>query len=256
MELCTNRPLAGRIALVTGGGTGIGLAIATELGDLGARIVIGARNIERLRSAAELLMNRGVEASCVQMNIRNDDEVRKTFEQLRKDRLCPDILINNAGGQYSAPALDISSNGFRSVVDLNLNGTWHMCRAFGAMRQSQGLSDASIINIVLSISGGLPGYAHAAAARSGVISLTQTLALEWAKFGVTVNAVAPGIIATDAIQQYDPQSIEHSVRALPIPRFGEPSEVAAAVAFLASPSARYITGTTLFVDGGRHLGRS
>ncbi|MSO93843.1 MAG: SDR family oxidoreductase [Rhodospirillales bacterium] len=245
---------AGRTALVTGGGTGIGFAIAEALGALGAAVIIAARTAERLTAASTRLIDRGIDCAWHQVNIRDEKEVVALFDKLAAGNRLPDILVNNAGGQFQAPALDISPNGFRAVVDLNLTGTWHMSQAF-AKRRIAGPGGGRIVNIVLSIEGGSPGYAHAAAARAGVINLTKTLALEWAPYGITVNAVAPGTIRTSGLDQYDPATIEAGIQALPIKRMGEPQEVAHAVAFLASPAGEYVTGTTLFVDGGNHLAR-
>lgn len=243
---------AGRIALVSGGGTGIGFAIAQQLGELGARVVLASRNAERLAAAAERLQEKDIVVDVEQVDIRDEHQVARTFEKLSERGHIPDILVNNAGGQFEATALRITANGFRAVVDLNLAGTWHMSRAFAAHRIAVG-GGGRIINIVLSIAGGLPGYAHAAAARAGVISLTETLAIEWAPHNINVTAIAPGIIRTAALATYDPAHIEAGVNALPIRRMGEPEEVAQAVAYLACASGNYITGTVLVVDGGKHL---
>ena len=245
---------AGRTALITGGGTGIGFAIAQELGALGAAVVIAARNAERLAAASARLADEGIDSACHQVDIRNERQVATLFDALVAGGRLPDILVNNAGGQFEAPALRISPNGFRAVVDLNLTGTWHMSQAF-ALRRIAGAGGGRIINIVLSIEGGSPGYAHAAAARAGVINLTKTLAIEWAPHGINVNAVAPGTIRTSGLEQYDLAAIEARIEGLPISRMGEPTEVARAVAFLASPAGDYVTGTVLFVDGGKHLAR-
>jgi NAD(P)-dependent dehydrogenase (short-subunit alcohol dehydrogenase family) len=245
---------AGRTALITGGGTGIGFAIAQELGALGAAVVIAARNADRLAEASAQLCDNGIDSAWHQVNIRDEKQVAALFDALAARGCLPDILVNNAGGQFEAPALDISPNGFRAVVDLNLAGTWHMSQAF-ALRRIAGAGGGKIINIVLSIENGSPGYAHAAAARAGVINLTKTLAIEWAPHGLTVNAVAPGTIRTSALGQYEPAAIEAGVEGLPICRMGEPSEVARAVAFLASNAGDYVTGTVLFVDGGKQLAR-
>ena len=246
--------LQGKTVLVTGGGTGIGLAIAQELGALGAAVVLAARDAGRLGAASTKLSETGIDSTWHQVDIRNEQQVATLFDALEAGGRLPDILINNAGGQFAAPALRISPNGFRAVVDLNLTGTWHMSHAFASRRIAAGGS-GKIVNIVLSIEGGSPGYAHAAAARAGVVNLTKTLAIEWAPYGLTVNAVAPGTIRTSALAQYDAAQIEAGVAALPIRRMGEPAEVARAVAFLASPAGDYLTGTVLFVDGGKHLAR-
>jgi peroxisomal trans-2-enoyl-CoA reductase len=247
--------LVGHTALVTGGATGIGFAIAEQLGMLGASVVIASRNAERLAAASISLTNAGVEAKWQSVDIRNETQVAALFDILADRGRLPDILVNSAGGQFAAPALRISPNGFRAVIDLNLAGTWHMSSAFAARRIAQG-GGGRVINIVLSIAGGSPGYAHAGAARAGVINLTKTLAIEWAPHGLTVNAVAPGTIRTSGLAQYDPDAITAAIDALPIKRMGEPAEVAQAVAFLASPAGDYITGTVLFVDGGKQLARS
>jgi len=244
----------GRTALITGGGTGIGLAIARELGRLGASVVIAARRRDILDGAASELCEAGIDATALTLNIRDELAVEALFEELAARELTVEILVNNAGGQFTAAALDISANGFRAVVDLNLNGTWHMCQAFARRLVARG-SGGRIINIVLSIDGGASGYAHAAAARAGVINLTKTLAVEWAPHGILVNGVAPGTIRTSALDQYDRSTLDAAVAALPVKRMGEAIEVARAVAFLASPGGDYITGTTIFVDGGKHLAR-
>lgn len=243
---------AGRTALVTGGGTGIGFAIAEALGALGTSLIIAARTEERLAAASARLKDNGIDCIWHPVNIRDEKQVEALFETLAGEKRLPDILVNNAGGQFEAPALKISPNGFRAVVDLNLTGTWLMSHAF-AKRRIEGPGGGRIVNIVLSIDGGSPGYAHAAAARAGVINLTKTLASEWARYGLTVNAVAPGTIRTSGLDQYDAAKIQAGVDTLPIKRMGEVEEVAHAVAFLVSPAGDYVTGTTLYVDGGKHL---
>jgi NAD(P)-dependent dehydrogenase (short-subunit alcohol dehydrogenase family) len=243
-----------RRVLVTGGATGIGFAIAKLFGSLGAEVLIASRTESSLQKAAAELVDAGSSTSWYQLNIRNDGEVKNFFSRLHADEKLPDIVVNNAGGQFSANALDISANGFRAVIDLNLNGTWHVSREF-ARSMIEARKPGRIINIVLSIENGSPGYAHAAAARAGVINLTKTLAIEFAPYGFTVNAVAPGIIQTDGLAQYDGDLLAESVSFLPIKRMGKPIEVAQLVAFLASPAGDYITGQTLFLDGGKQLFR-
>ena len=253
-ELFVQGLFQGKRVLVTGGATGIGFAIAKLLGSLGAEIQIGSRTEAALRSAAAELVDAGISASWHQLNIRNDVEVKDLFSRLQAGGYLPDIVVNNAGGQFWANALDISANGFRSVIDLNLNGTWHVSRDYAKCMIEAG-RPGRIINIVLSVENGSPGYAHAAAARAGVINLTKTLAIEFAPFGFTVNAVAPGIIHTDGLAQYDADVLAESVSSQPLKRMGKPIEVAQLVAFLASPAGDYITGQTLFLDGGKQLFR-
>jgi NAD(P)-dependent dehydrogenase (short-subunit alcohol dehydrogenase family) len=243
---------AGRHLLVTGGGTGIGFAIAREFALLGARVTIAARTESKLQSAADELVAQRADAAWYKVNIRDEAQVEKLFDDVTRDRGLPDFLVNNAGGQFAAAALDISANGFRAVTDLNLQGTWQMCRAF-ARRATAANCGGRIVNIVFSDIEGAPRFAHAAAARAGVVNLTKTLAMEWARRGILVNAVGPGTIDTEAIQQYAAEDSGRDVAGLPVPRLGTPREVALAVAYLCSPAGDYITGTVLVVDGGAAL---
>ncbi len=243
---------AGKTALITGGGSGIGLAIARTLGSLGARVIIAARDTDRLASAAEAMQREGIEVLLASVNIRDSGSVSQLFDSLREDRIGVDILVNNAGGQFAAPALDISANGFRAVVELNLQGTFQMSQAFA--RQCIDRSrPGSIVNIVLCQDNGLPGMAHAAAARAGVVNLTKTLAWEWANQQIRVNAIAPGTINTSGLDNYDSASLQAGIDKLLIRRMGSPEEVGQAAAFLVSPAADFITGICLAQDGGEHL---
>jgi NAD(P)-dependent dehydrogenase (short-subunit alcohol dehydrogenase family) len=241
-----------RLAIVTGGGTGIGFAIAQLLGQLGAKVVLASRTEESLQRAAAALDEQGIEAIVHPLNIREEAEVEAVFDKIASEHGLPDMLVNNAGGQFAAPALDISPNGWRAVVDLNLNGTWYMSRAFGR-RLVEAKRPGSIVNIVLALESGVPGMAHAGAARAGVVNLTKTLAYEWGPHGVTVNAIAPGTIDTEALSQYDQTSLDEGVSRLPVARVGTPFEVAELVAYLCSPAGSYITGALLPLDGGEHL---
>jgi len=243
---------AGKTVLVTGGGSGIGLAIARNFGTLGARVVIAARDQERLIEAGQSLREAGVDAIELAVNIRDNDSVAALIKRLEQQGVGIDVLVNNAGGQFAAPALELSANGFRSVVDLNLTGTFLMCQAFARHCIARKLPGC-IINIVLCQANGLPGMAHAGAAREGVVNLTRTLAWEWANLGIRVNAVAPGTIKTEALGQYDPVALQEGIDKLLIKRMGSPDEVAQLVAYLASPAAGFITGNCLALDGGEHL---
>jgi NAD(P)-dependent dehydrogenase (short-subunit alcohol dehydrogenase family) len=241
-----------QLALVSGGGTGIGLATARLLGRLGAKVILAARTEDRLVQAAEALQGEGVEASAIPLNIRDDAQVERVFERVVEEHGLPDVLVNNAGGQFVAPSLEISANGFRAVVDLNLNGTWYMSRAYGSRLIAAGRA-GRIVNIVLCQESGMPGMAHAGAARAGVANLTKTLAYEWGPHGITVNAIAPGTIDTEALAQYGVEAMEKYVSVLPIARMGTPHEVAELVAYLCSPACSYITGALVPLDGGEHL---
>lgn len=241
-----------KTVLVTGGGSGIGLAIARCFGQLGARVLIAARDETRLQNAAESLRKEGISTETHQVNIREQTSVDELFHHFNTRNHHIDVLINNAGGQFTAAALDISANGFRSVVDLNLQGTFQMSQAYARHCQKTGKS-GNIVNIVLCLEQGIPGMAHAAAARAGVVNLTRTLAWEWADLNIRVNAVAPGTIATDGLDNYDQDNLQQGINQLLIKRMGNPEEVAQSVAFLASPAASYITGVCLAQDGGEHL---
>jgi citronellol/citronellal dehydrogenase len=239
--------LAGRTALVTGGGTGLGRAIALGLSAAGAHVVIAARRIEILRDAAtDISSITGNEVSVDVVNIRD----RASVEALA-DRQRVDILVNNAGGQFPQKARDFSENGWKSVIDLNLNGTWAMTQVFGS-RMLDSPTGGSIVQIVAIVGRGIPGIAHSAAARAGVVELTRTLAYEWGP-RVRVNCVAPGAFRTagwDAA--YDP-TVSNDMSGVPLPYPGRPEDVANAVVFLASSAAAYTTGACLFVDGGHEL---
>ncbi len=243
----------GRHAVVTGGGTGIGLAIAHELGRLGARVTLAARDETRLARAADELRQDGIDAAWYGLNIRDGDAVKAFWTRVRDERGLPDFLVNNAGGQFGAKAIDISPNGFRAVMDLNVQGTWQMCHAFASDLIEAG-KPGRIVNIVFAHTQAMPYFVHAAAARAAVVNMTQTLALEWGEHGILVNAVGPGPVKTEAVEQYtDAMSGDRVIAKMPVPRWGEPHETAYAVAFLLSPAGDWITGILLPVDGGGQL---
>ena len=238
--------LAGRTALVTGGGSGLGLAIAEGLSMAGADVVIAARRRERLEAAADQLRARtGGSVRVDVVDIRN----RETVEALA-GRHQVDILINNAGGQFPQKARDYSPNGWASVIELNLTGTWAMTQAFG--NQMLSANGGTIVQIVAIVGRGIPGIAHSAAARAGVVELTRTLAFEWGP-SVRVNAVAPGAFRTEGWESTYDEEVGNDISGVPLPYPGRPSDIANAAVFLASPASSYITGVCLPVDGGHLL---
>jgi len=242
----------GKTAIITGGGTGIGFSIARVLGNLGAHVILTSRTEETLQQAAASLRSEKINTDYFPANIRNDNEVQALFEKVTSRWGTCDFLINNAGGQFAAPALDISANGFRAVVDLNLQGTWQMSAAFAHMLTKQE-TPGKIVNIILCLKSGIPGMVHAGAARAGVVNMTKTLAYEWGPYGILVNAIAPGTIQTSGLSQYDEAELLKNINRLPIQRMGTAHEVAEAVAYILSPAGNYINGTTLEIDGGEHL---
>lgn len=241
--------LAGRLALVTGGGSGLGFAIAAGLARAGARVVIAARKRERLESAArELHAETGGEVEARPLNVRDRAAVEAFAAGLLAERGPLDVLVNNAGGQFPQKARDITRKGWDAVVDLNLNGTWNMTQVFGnQMLEGRG---GSITQIIAVVGRGFPGLAHMAAARGGVLELSRTLAYEWGP-KVRVNCVAPGPIATEAFKgNYDP-AVQRAELDTPLGRYGTPEEIANAVVFMASPAASFVTGEVLYVAGGQ-----
>lgn len=246
--------LAGQVVIVTGGGSGIGLAIAQECAALGARVAIGARKAERLNDAAEGLRAAGAEVFAEPVDIRDPDAATAWVAAVHAHFGQLDVLVNNAGGQFPSTALDIDAKGWRAVIDTNLNGTWFMSRAFAKQLLADG-REGRVINIVANMWRGFPGMAHTGAARAGVVNLTRTLALEWASKGILVNAVAPGVIRSSGLDTY-PDAVRAMIETevpkhIPLRRLGTMADVAWAVAYLAGPAGRYITGETLCVDGGQ-----
>ncbi len=245
-----------RVAIVTGGGTGIGRAIAVELAELGADVVVASRDLQHLEPTAADIRALGRRALAIPTDIRVPTQIEALAEQTVAEFGKIDIHVNNAGGQYAGPAEELSVEGWRGVIDLNLSGTFYCAQAMA--RQMMQTNGGAIVNIVANF--GLratPGLAHSAAARAGVINLTRTLALEWAKYNIRVNAVAPGVVMTEgALSEMliSPDAIENIERAIPLKRLGTPEDIAHLVTFLVSDAATYITGETIAADGGNWHG--
>jgi NAD(P)-dependent dehydrogenase (short-subunit alcohol dehydrogenase family) len=247
-----------RVAVITGGGTGIGLAIARRLGELGARVTIASRNSENHEHGSAELRHAGLDPLCVQLDVRNPEQVDEMVQRVLRHFGRIDILVNNAAGNFICRAEDLSPNGWNAVISIVLNGSFYCSRAVGRHMIARGKGGAIVSVLANYVWTGSAGTVHSAAAKAGVMSMTQTLAVEWARHRIRVNAVAPGPIESPgaAKQLWDtPAAVEKITGMVPLKRWGQPVEVADAVAFLASEGAGFITGETLTIDGGAWLGR-
>ena len=240
---------AGTVALVTGGGTGIGFETARQLAATGAAVVICGRRPEPLRVAADRIESDGGRCLAVVADVREPDDVTGLLDA-SIERFGPiDVLVNNAGGQFAAPAEEITDNGWHAVQRLAVEGSWRVTREV-ATRTMIPRRGGLIVFVGFSPLRGNPGFAHACAARAAVANLASGLALEWSRYTIRSVCLAVGSIETEGMAQYDPEQRERWRRAVPLGRFGTPAEVAGLIAFLASPAGAYITGTTIAVDGG------
>lgn len=241
----------GHVVIVTGGGSGIGRCAAHELASLGAQVVLVGRNPEKLDTVAAEIAEDGGKASPFPCDIRDEAQVIAVIDRTLELFGRIDGLVNNAGGQYRAELKTISTKGFEAVVRNNLTGGFIFMReAYTRWMEANG---GAVINIIADIWNGWPEMGHSGAARGGMLTLTETAACEWAHSGVRVNSVAPGGIASSGFDKYAPEITQRLLdypRRVPLPRYGTESEIAAAIVFLLSPAAAYITGTCLRVDGG------
>jgi citronellol/citronellal dehydrogenase len=243
---------ANQVVIVTGGGSGIGRCTAHELASLGAQVALVGRNVERLRKVEVEIAEDGGKASVHVCDIRDEAGVGGTVDAVLAAAGRIDGLVNNAGGQYRAPLETISTKGFEAVVRNNLTGGFIFMREVYArwMKQNGG----AIVNMIADIWNGWPNFAHSGAARGGMLTLSESAASEWAVAGVRVNTVAPGAIASSGLDTYEPKDrdlIQRQVTGrIPLNRFGSEAEVSAAIVFLLSPAAAFITGSCLRIDGG------
>ena len=252
----TDREFEGKTVLVTGGGSGLGKAAALAFSREGARIAIVSRSAERLEAAAQEIQRAGGEALGVAADVRSPEAVEAAVERIEKQLAPIDVLVNNAAGNFLVPSEQLTPNGFRSVVEIVLFGTWFCSSIVGRRMLSRGRG--AMVNVVATYAEtGMPGVVHSAAAKAGVLSITKTLAAEWGSRGIRVNAIAPGIMVTEGATQNlkfaDPETQEKLKMMIPSRRLARLEEVAEAILYLCSSAADYVTGTCLTIDGGMSL---
>ena len=251
---------ADKVAVVTGGGSGIGLGIAHRLAAGGAAVALIGRDVDKLARARESIVAASPDAVVTSrsLDVRDHEAVGEAFASINDELGGLHLLVNNAAGNFVVPAEDMSPNGFKAVIDIVLNGTFYCSRAFAQIVKEQDAGGA-VLNVIATYAWtGHPGVVHSAAAKAGVQAMTRTLAVEWARYGIRVNCIAPGPTETEGAgaalwpTEEDRRSLTNSV---PLKRFTTPEEVATSAAFLLSDDAAYVTGDTLVVDGGQWLGK-
>lgn len=251
-----NNTLKGRAALITGGGSGIGQEIALMYARLGASVMLTGRKEDRLHETAKLIHDQGGVAAVCKTDVRNYEEVKNAVESTVKEFGALDILVNSAAGNFVCPTAELSPNGWRTVIDIDLNGTFYCCHAaYPHLKSSQ--YGGSIISIITMLGvSGWPGAAHAAAAKGGILSLSRTLAVEWGADKIRVNTISPGPIGdTEGVRKMyiEAGKGELEEKKTALGRFGRKEDIANAAVYLGSDLSSYVTGDNVIVDGGRWL---
>lgn len=250
--------LEGKVAIVTGGATGLGKTMANEFARLGANIVIASRKQENLDEAAEEISKHGTNVQTIKTDVRQPEQVERMIEKTVEKFGMIDILVNNAAGNFRVPSLEMSFNAWNTVINIVLNGTWYCSQTVAKqmIRQQRG---GAILNIgSVHAWTGSPLTAHSAAAKAGVLALTKTLAVEWAPYQIRTNMIAPGPIEdTGAVTQLwpTPEAVEKILSDIPLKRFGNPQEIANLASYLVSDYASYISGACIVVDGAGWLNK-
>jgi 2,4-dienoyl-CoA reductase [(3E)-enoyl-CoA-producing], peroxisomal len=263
--------LDGQVALITGGGTGIGRGISDLLAALGAHVVIASRKQEHLDQACREITASGGKASAVQLDVRDPERVKQVIGEIAARHGRIDLLVNNAAGNFYAPSASLSPNAWKAVIEIDLYGTFYCSQAVHPVMAAQGGGRIVSTSMTLHYRG-WPQMAHATAAKAGVDALTRTLAVEWAPQGIRVNAIAPGPIPTEGVRKAftppadsgvpdlfavaDKRMAEFARRTIPLGRWGAPADIANMVAFLASPAGDWITGAIFVIDGGEWLAKA
>lgn len=249
--------LKDKVAIVTGGGTGLGKVIALELSRLGAKVVVASRKMENLEAAANEIKSKGGEAIAVQVDVRVPDQVEAMVARTKEKFGGVHILINNAAGNFICPTVNLSYNGWNSVIGIVLNGTFYCTKAVSQDMINQ--KYGRIVNIIATYAWhGAPGVVHSASAKAGVLALTQSLAVEWAQFNIRVNAIAPGVIYTEGAskQLFPTKEIQDMlIKQIPGGKMGKPEDIAWACAYLVSDYSEFVNGECMTIDGGTWLGK-
>jgi citronellol/citronellal dehydrogenase len=241
----------GKVAVLSGAGTGLGREATLEMIRLGATVIGCGRRPEPLEETAELATELPGSFEFETLDIRNEEEIDGFFDRVIEKHGRIDVLVNNAGGQFLSPAEMISPKGFRTVIELNVTGTWLMTHA-AATKAFIPQKSGAIINVTLSPHNGMPGMVHSGAARAAVENMTKTLSIEWSRFNIRTCAIAAGQFATDTFVNKYPKEIVESVhRTIPLGRVGESEEMGWLIAFLASDAGSFHSGSVITLDGAR-----
>lgn len=262
--------LDGQVGIITGGATGIGLGISSTLAQLGMHVVMASRKPEHLEAAVAQIVAAGGKASAVQVDVRDQERVQAMAKEVHDSHGRIDVLVNNAAGNFYAPSESLSANAWKSVIEIDLYGTFYCTQAVFPYMKAQGGGRVVSTSMTLHYRG-WPLMAHATAAKAGVDALTRTLAVEWAPHGIRVNAIAPGPIPTEGVRRAftpppgaavpDVFSVDEAMEAfarqtIPLQRWGTPEDIGQMVTYLVSPAGEWITGAIFVVDGGEWLSKS